>query len=278
VRHDLPQDENRRRRLPVDRCRQTQAGWSTAGRQARPARAALVAALLMSLIVPLVASTSSTAQAAPVTNEPGLAAVVLDEGPPIDPGAAPDPYAAPTTPTDGLIHLQLVPGQNQVQFVMQLRTLFQPTRPAACTTSAVTGEIVLTPDAAVVSDRSKIVVDMKTLNCAPPLRNSMAQQELETDKYPTAEFVFQQAPGMTVPLPVGDTDLQFIGQQTVHGVTRPAQYATAATFSATDVTGHATTDHSMSAFGLKPPSIGPLLQVQDGFTVNFDFHAAIVGA
>jgi hypothetical protein len=90
--------------------------------------------------------------------------------------------------------------------------------------------------------------------------------------------MFEQAPGLTVPLPQGDTTLQFIGQQTVHGVTRPAEYATAATFIPADVTGHATTEHNMSTFGLKPPSIPPLIQVDDGMTVEFDFHAAITGA
>ena len=34
----------------------------------------------------------------------------------------------------------------------------------------------------------------------------------------------------------------------------------------------------MSAFGLKPPSIPPLIQVEDGMTVEFDFHATISGA
>ncbi len=72
--------------------------------------------------------------------------------------------------------------------------------------------------------------------------------------------------------------MKFIGQQTVHGVTRPAEYDTAATFNSTDVTGHAATEHKMSTFGLKPPSIPPLIQVEDGMTVEFDFHANITGA
>ena len=121
---------------------------------------------------------------------------------------------------------------------MRLRTLGQPTRPAACATRAVTGEIVLTPDAAIVSDMSKMAVDMKTLKCQPPLRDAMAQQLLETDKYPTANFpcLTSRRPGMTVPLLLGDTPPQFIGQQTVHGVTPAgtAQYTATSTFSPTD--------------------------------------------
>jgi polyisoprenoid-binding protein YceI len=278
MRHDLPAYAKRRLLSALYRGRCALTGRSTAARGARPARTTFVATVLLSVSLLLTAGTPGAAQAAPMATLPDLAAVAMDENPPADPAAAPDPTGAPGVPPDGLIHLRLVPGQNQVQFVMQLRTLLQPPRPAACTTNAITGEIVLTPDAVVVSDVSKIAVDMKTLNCAPPLRNNMAQQELETSKYPTAEFVFQQAPGISVPLPIGDTKLQFVGQQTVHGVTRPAQYETAATFSPNDVTGHATTEHSMSAFGLKPPSIPPLIQVQDGFTVSFDFHASISGA
>ena len=158
------------------------------------------------------------------------------------------PIGTPAAPVagDGLTYLGLIPGDNEVRFVMR------PTIPTGRRWPASPGRSrgrSYAPDASVMSDMSKMVVDMKTLKCQAPLSDARAQALLETDKYPTAEFVFQQAPGMTMPLPLGDTPLQFIGQQTVHGVTRPAQYTTAATFSPTDVSGHATTEHNLSAFG-----------------------------
>jgi polyisoprenoid-binding protein YceI len=283
MRHDPSSPHDGRRKTLVDHSLRTLTGRSTAAWATRPARTILAASLLISLTLPFAGTAPSTAEAASSPSSPGLAAVAMDEAPPADPGAgdpaaATDPAAAPSAPTDGLVHLGLIPGENEVRFVMRLRTIGQPTRAAACATRAVTGQIVLTQDAAVVSEMSKMVVDMKTLKCAPPLRDTMAQQLLETQKYPTAEFMFEQAPGLTVPLPMGDANLKFIGQQTVHGVTRPAEYTTAATFGPTDVTGHATTDHNMSTFGLKPPSIPPLIQVEDGMTVEFDFHANITGA
>jgi len=161
---------------------------------------------------------------------------------------------------------------------MNIRTLGQPPRKSACATRDVTGEIVLTPDGAVVSDMSKVTADMRTLHCQAPLRDNMAQSLLETQKYPYAIFTFEQAPGLTVPLPTGDTMLQFIGQQFVHGVTRHAEYTTAATFGGSEMTGHAATDYKMTTFNLKPPQIGPLLQVEDDMTVEFDFRASVNGA
>ncbi len=129
------------------------AAWAT-----RPARTILSASLLISITLPFAGTAPSTAEAAPSTISPNLATVAMDEQPPTDPADG-DPAAAPTIPSDGLIHLSLVPGDNEVRFIMRLRTLGQPTRPAGCATRAVTGQIVLTQDAAVVSDMSKMVVE-----------------------------------------------------------------------------------------------------------------------
>ena len=43
------------------------------------------------------------------------------------------------------------------------------------------------------------------------------------------------------------------------------------------MTGHATTTEKMTNFNIKQPQIGPLLQVQDDMTIEFDFHATVSG-
>src|SRR5262249_43066981 len=110
-----------------------------------------------------------------------------------------------------------------------------------------------------------------------PLRDSNAQALLETQKYPTASATFDQAPGLTVPLPIGDASSPLIGQQTLHGVTRHTEDAATAALSGNDVTGHAITTEKVSHFNIKPPQLGPLLQIQDDMTIEFDFHATISG-
>ena len=264
-------------------------GWWPPAWDARPARAVLAASLALSLALPLIGPAPDTAQAAvnPVSSSLAVAAQDQDNPDAASPGVAdpnagspatPDPDAPRLNASDGLVHLGLIPGANEARFIMNIRTLGQPPRKSACATRDVTGEIVLTPEGAVVSDMSKVTADMRTLHCQPPLRDNMAQSLLETQKYPYAIFTFEQATGLTVPLPTGDTTLQFIGQQFVHGVTRPAEYTTAANFAGSDMTGHASTDYKMTTFNLKPPSIGPLLQVEDDMTVEFDFRASVSGA
>src|SRR5262245_33575657 len=105
---------------PSAPARSRPAAWAT-----RPARTILAASLLISMELPFVGTTPGTAEAAPNTTSPGLTAVALDEGPPTDPSAgdpaaAADPAAAPGAPNDGLIHLSLIPGDNEVRFVMRL--------------------------------------------------------------------------------------------------------------------------------------------------------------
>jgi polyisoprenoid-binding protein YceI len=200
--------------------------------------------------------------------------------------AAADPNAARTTANvevppsdDGLIHLRLIPGANEARYTMRYQSIGQAApKSASCTTREVTGDIVLTPDGTVVPELSKITVDMRNLNCQSPLSNSRAQSLLETDKYPYAEFAVQQAPGLVLPLTVGQsTALQYLGDQTVHGVTRGVEYSGTNMTTGPEVEGHSTTQIKMTDFNMKPPAIPPLLQVLDEMVVDLDFRAAVAG-
>jgi hypothetical protein len=176
--------------------------------------------------------------------------------------------------TDGLTHVVLVPGETEARYIMTVRTFGQP-RPASCASRAVTGEIVLAPDGSVVSELSKIVLDQRTLKCAPPLRDNMAQQQLQTAQYPTAELVVTSAPGLGQPLPLGDAAFQLVGDQTVRGLTRSTYYDTTATLTPDGLTGLARTTFKMSTFGITPPSIGPLIQVADDMVAEVNIKATI---
>jgi hypothetical protein len=73
------------------------------------------------------------------------------------------------------------------------------------------------------------------------------------------------------------TDLQYVGDQTVHGVTRGVQYDSTSTTTGPEVEGHSMTALKMTDFNMKPPAIPPLLQVLDEMVVNLDFRAAVAG-
>jgi hypothetical protein len=176
---------------------------------------------------------------------------------------------------DGLTHIALTPGASEARFIMQVQTLGQPPKPAACTTRDVTGQIVLTPDGEVVSDQSQVIVNQRSLSCAAPLRNNVAQQILQTDQYPTATFIPRSAPGLTVPLTSGPQTFQMIGEQTVRGVSRPGTYDSTGTTADGAFEGTSRSLLKLSDFGITPPGLGPLLSVADEMTAEIDIKANI---
>lgn len=218
------------------------------------ARAVLTAAIAASLLLPFAGHGATVASAS--TALPNLAE-----------RAAQSP--------DGLLHIGLIPGESEARYIMTIQTLGQPPKQAACTTRAVTGEIVLNPDGSVVSELSKIVVDQRTLKCAAPLRDKQAQDLLQTAQHPYAEFLVKATPGIGLPLPEGDAAFQLTGDQTVRGVTQPATYQTAAAFTPEMMIGKSQTTLPMSSFGIKAPNIGPLLQVADEMVAEVDIKAMI---
>jgi len=218
-------------------------------------RALLAAAIAASLLLPATGGFPATASAAPSPAD-SLAARAADS-------------------PDGLIHLALSPGENVARYIMTVKTIGQAPKAAACTTNAVSGEIVLAPDGSVVTDQSKIVLDQRTLKCEAPLRDSMAQQLLQTAQHPMAEFQVKGAPGLSVPLPTGDATFQLSGDQSVKGVTQPTVYDTTANLTPDTMTGLAHANLKMTSFGITPPHIGPLIDVSDDMVAEVNLKATL---
>ena len=178
---------------------------------------------------------------------------------------------------DGLTHLSIVPEGSQARYRIRVRSLITGVSESVCATQAVSGEIVLDPDGAIVAELSKVTVDQRSLKCTLPLRDSSVQNTLETQLYPTADFAIQEAPGLPTPLPTaGEASFPFVGNQTIHGVTLPATYAIAALFGEGEMSGLGTTPIRLSEFNIKPPRYGPLLSIEDDMIVEVSFRAATV--
>lgn len=237
-------------------------GTRPAGGQAvasgRAGRAVLATAIAASLLLPFTGGNPTIAAAA---------------GPGVTESAV-----RPAQLTEGMTRLALIPDENEARYIMTITTLGQPPKQAACTTRAVTGEIVMAADGSIVGELSKIVLDQRTLKCAAPLRDAQAQNLLQTKDHPFAEFAVQSSPGLGAPLPVGETAFQLVGTQSVKGEVRPAVYDTVATLTPEGMVGTARSTLQMSNFGIKPPSIGPLLQVSDDMIAEVDLKTTIAGA
>jgi polyisoprenoid-binding protein YceI len=177
--------------------------------------------------------------------------------------------------TDGLIHITFLPGESEARYIMNVRTLGQPPKAAICRTRDVSGELVLTPESAVVPELSQLTVDQRSLKCDAPLRNEMAQQLMQTAQHPTATFIAQSAPGLPVPLAPGTQNYQMVGDQIVRGVTRSVTYDTSGTSTTEAFEGSSRAVLKMSDFGINPPKIGPLLSVDDEMIAELSIKAVI---
>jgi polyisoprenoid-binding protein YceI len=226
----------------------------------RPAsgRALVAAAMLTALGLPLVAGAPTAAQAASGA-----------------PGAASTHGTRAAESQDGLIHITLIPGASEARYIMQVRTFGQPPRPATCSTRDVSGEVVLRLDGSVVSELSRTTVDQRSLRCAAPLRDDMAQQLLQTAQHPTATFIAQSAPGLPVPLTPGPQNYQMVGDQIVRGISRSVTYDTSGNSTTEAFAGSSRATLKMSDFGINPPKIGPLISVDDEMIAEVDIQAAV---
>ena len=174
------------------------------------------------------------------------------------------------------VHLTIDPSASHASYHAHEQLVGQslPNTPVG-TTQDVQGTIVLGPNDQPVADQSKIVVGLKTLKSDDNRRDNFIQRStLQTNQFPSAEFVPRQVQGLSSPLPSsGQVTFQMLGDMTVHGVTKPVTWDVTARFENSKVTGTATTSLKISDFGMTPPKAGPVLSIQDQLELELDFSA-----
>lgn len=152
---------------------------------------------------------------------------------------------------------------------------------AVGTTNAVTGSVVLNPDGSLDVKQSKIVVDLTKLSTDQPQRDGYVQQNtLETEKFPTLEFVPKRAVGLPMPLPSAppaQAGYQLVGDMTLHGVTREVTWNVVSTFAGDAMRGRATTTLNFEMFGMTKPSLARLLSVDDKIELEIEFRCRRTG-
>ena len=188
-----------------------------------------------------------------------------------------DPVRAPAVAErgDGVL-LTLVPGGSEARYRAQEQLTGRGFNEAVGSTREVDGSIVLDANGAIVPGQSRIVVDLRGLTSDSRSRDNYIQRNtLETARFPTADFVIYEAPGLPTPLPSsGEAAFQLTGDLTVHGVTRPSVWQVTAQFSEQEVVGAAATRVLMTDFGMTPPRAGPVLSIEDAITLEIQLRAA----
>ena len=193
--------------------------------------------------------------------------------PPAQPGGGGRPGAPAIDPTKPA-KLELVEGSKARYKVREQLAGINFPSDAVGTTEAVTGVIVLNPDGSIDASRSKLTVDLRTLKSDQQMRDGYIQgRTLETEKYPTIEFVPRKTVGLPSPLPSGmqaQAGFQLIGDLTLHGVTKEVTWNVVATF-ADQVAGRATTTLQFGTFNLTKPSLARLMSVDDKIELEIEF-------
>ena len=146
---------------------------------------------------------------------------------------------------------------------------------AVGTTDAVTGTLVIAPNGAFTAP-SKITVDLKSLRSDQDLRdNYLRNRVLETEKFPTLEFVPKRAEGLRAPLPgtpeVHIVAFQMVGDMTLHGITKESSWNVVATMAGEAVAGHATVTFLFSTYNLMKPSVPLVLSSDDKIQLEVEF-------
>ena len=148
------------------------------------------------------------------------------------------------------------------------------------TTTQVSGSLLVYADGRIVKDSSKIIVNITTLKSDKDRRDGFVQRRtMETDKYPTVEFVPTSVRGFTGPLPAsGPVTFELLGDLTVHGSTHPAVWQVTAHSEGQDVAGSATTAFTFKDINLDQPKVPVVLSVADTIKLEYDFRFARAAA
>ncbi len=142
------------------------------------------------------------------------------------------------------------------------------------TTTQVSGSILAYADGRIVKDSSKIVVTITTLKSDKDRRDGYVQRRtMETEKYPTVEFVPTSVRGFKGSLPAsGPVTFELLGELTVHGSTHPAVWQVTAHAEGQEVAGSATTAFTFKDINLDQPKVPIVLSVADTVKLEYDFR------
>jgi hypothetical protein len=144
----------------------------------------------------------------------------------------------------------------------------------------VSGVLLLNASGAVVSDGSRLTLDLRTFKSDQDRRDNYLQRNtFELEKFPPyAEFVPRRVEGLPFPFPSeppAQAGFRLIGDMTMHGVTSEIAWNVVATFLEGQVSGIATTSFPFSTFNLAKPSLARLLSVDDTINLELEFRATV---
>lgn len=230
------------------------------------------------LLVPLLSTIVGAQPEEPIVSDPPMPQIAepaaMPETAPIVPQIA-VPAVVPEPAPPAVIRLDLGTGEARYRAREVLVGVGLPSE-AVGSTRDVTGAIVVDSSGAVLAG-SRIVVNLRSLRSNERNRDQFIQQStLQTNVFPTAEFVPRELRGLSSPIPLsGQVRFQLVGDLTVHGVSRPSVWEANVSINGQDLSGTATTQVRITEFQMQIPRAGPVLSVEDGVTIEVDLRGRL---
>jgi polyisoprenoid-binding protein YceI len=173
------------------------------------------------------------------------------------------------------VRYAVAPTGNEARFkVREILMGREAPNDAVGVTSKVTGAIVIGDDGQPIAAQSKIVVDASDLKTDVSMRDGFIKRNtLQTEQYPTIEFVPTSFRGLTGPLPTsGSRSFQIVGNMKIRDTTRSIAWNVTAEFAPGRVTGSAATRFNFEDFEMSPPKAGRVFMVSSGVNLEYDFN------
>ncbi len=145
-------------------------------------------------------------------------------------------------------------------------------------THAVSGGFTVEPDGTIISDSSKITVNVQGLKTDKDRRDKFIRtRTLETAKYPTVVLVPRSFRGLTARPGSDSASFDLLADLTIRGVSRPTIWKVKARSDGNDVVGTASTAFTFKDFNMDQPHVSVVLAVEDTITLEYDFRFSPAG-
>lgn len=191
-----------------------------------------------------------------------------------------DALAAPSLsssdPATQVYHIDA--SQSEVRYEVN-ETIFQGNRlnTAIGRTKGIAGDIAMNMAQPSKSQMGPIVINVSQFQSDESRRDNFIRRSyLQSTQYPTATFVTKSIDGLPAQIKVGDqVSFTIGGDLTVKQTTKPVTWQVTLKLENNQLVGSASTQITMSEFGVGPIQI-PLLSTEDAVKLVFDFVATPV--
>jgi polyisoprenoid-binding protein YceI len=193
-------------------------------------------------------------------------------------GAQAKTTTKPAAKVPANLHLVVAPVGNEARYrVHEVLAGHEVENEAVGVTDSIAGGLVIQPNGTIVSDSSRIVVNIAVLKSDQKRRDAFIKENtLHTDKYPTVQIVPTSFIGLTTKPTQTPVTFQLVGDLTIQGVTHPTTWSVTAHTQGNDIVGLATTWFLFQDFAMEKPRRAVVMSVADTVKLEYSFHFAVV--